>query len=119
MSHNILSPILLFWITLACAAPISDDTFTAAGNSIGYGTGGGIAGLIILILDIIVIGMKSQPVLDVEHLRLTDNSRGSTINSSGQSQTPLDPRRPLVPAYRHDPLLPILQPRSPQVWRLI
>jgi hypothetical protein len=56
MLNNMIAPILYLWIALASAAPISDGTFTAAGNSVGYGTGGGIAGLIILVLDIIVIG---------------------------------------------------------------
>jgi hypothetical protein len=56
MMQNALIPALwLFVATLASAAPIADEPITTAGNNIGYGTGGGIAGLIILILDIIVI----------------------------------------------------------------
>ncbi|KAJ9498053.1 hypothetical protein H2202_006656 [Exophiala xenobiotica] len=56
MMQNALTPALwLFVATLASAAPIADEPITTAGNNIGYGTGGGIAGLIILILDIIVI----------------------------------------------------------------
>ncbi|KIV80217.1 hypothetical protein PV11_07733 [Exophiala sideris] len=55
MLQNTLLSILTFCLTLASAAPVSDATFKAAGNNVGYGTGGGVAGLIILILDIIVI----------------------------------------------------------------
>ncbi|KAK1763365.1 cardiolipin synthase [Phialemonium atrogriseum] len=42
--------------TLAFAAPVADKTLTttAAGNSWSYGTGGGIIGFVVLILDIIV-----------------------------------------------------------------
>ena len=48
----------LFLATLAMAAPIADDTVTAAGeNAWQYGTGGGIVGLIVLVLDIMVFGM--------------------------------------------------------------
>lgn len=46
--------------TLAFAAPVADKTLlttTAAGNSWSYGTGGGIIGFVVLILDIIVFGM--------------------------------------------------------------
>jgi hypothetical protein len=60
MLQNIFSTILCLCATLAYAAPVGDETFTAAGNSVGYGTGGGIVGLIILILDIIVIGMQPE-----------------------------------------------------------
>merc|ERR1712230_339735 len=53
--NAVVSTFWLFLATIASAAPISDEPITTAGNNIGYGTGGGIAGLIILILDIIVI----------------------------------------------------------------
>lgn len=47
---------------LAFAAPIADETLTAAShdNAWQYGTGGGILGLIVLILDIIVFGMYNR-----------------------------------------------------------
>ncbi|KAJ9129561.1 hypothetical protein NKR19_g10311 [Coniochaeta hoffmannii] len=46
----------LFFAALALAAPIADETAMAkaGGNAWQYGTGGGILGLIVLILDIIV-----------------------------------------------------------------
>ncbi|OIW23749.1 hypothetical protein CONLIGDRAFT_685984 [Coniochaeta ligniaria NRRL 30616] len=46
----------LFLAALALAAPIAEDAVvaTAGGNAWQYGTGGGILGLIVLILDIIV-----------------------------------------------------------------
>lgn len=48
----------LFLTALAVAAPVADQTVvtTAGGNAWQYGTGGGILGLIVLILDIIVFG---------------------------------------------------------------
>lgn len=48
----------LFLAALALAAPIADGSVsaTAGGNAWQYGTGGGILGLIVLILDIIVFG---------------------------------------------------------------
>jgi len=48
----------LFFAALALAAPIADETAMAkaGGNAWQYGTGGGILGLIVLILDIIVFG---------------------------------------------------------------
>ena len=39
---------------LAFAAPLADETVTTTGTPMQYGTGGGILGFIILILDIIV-----------------------------------------------------------------
>ncbi|KAK0750293.1 hypothetical protein B0T18DRAFT_408586 [Schizothecium vesticola] len=48
----LLSHLLL--ATFASALPTGDVTTTTAGNSWQYGTGGGILGLIVLVLDIIV-----------------------------------------------------------------
>ncbi|KAK7911995.1 hypothetical protein PG985_014476 [Apiospora marii] len=39
---------------LAFAAPLADETMKTTGTTMQYGTGGGIVGFIILILDIIV-----------------------------------------------------------------
>ncbi|KIW68376.1 hypothetical protein PV04_04329 [Phialophora macrospora] len=44
----------VFLATLALGAPLSGDEFHAESNAIGYGTGGGIVGLIVLILDVLV-----------------------------------------------------------------
>ncbi|KAB5549452.1 hypothetical protein GE09DRAFT_1223279 [Coniochaeta sp. 2T2.1] len=54
MMHHFLAQLLL--AALAVAAPIAEETVmaTAGGNAWQYGTGGGIIGLIVLILDIIV-----------------------------------------------------------------
>lgn len=125
MLQNTLVPaIWLFLAAIASAAPISDEPITTAGNNIGYGTGGGIAGLIILILDIIVIS-SSPPIVfftstplqrhvsehpDTNPVR--QNSRSIAIQPASLSQGPLDPCHPPFPSCRHDPLLPLLQPRS-------
>jgi hypothetical protein len=53
----LLSHLLL--ATFASALPTGDVTTTTAGNSWQYGTGGGILGLIVLVLDIIVFGTRS------------------------------------------------------------
>lgn len=50
----LLSHLLL--ATFASALPTGDVTASTAGNSWQYGTGGGILGLIVLVLDIIVFG---------------------------------------------------------------
>ncbi|KAK7959563.1 uncharacterized protein PG986_004417 [Apiospora aurea] len=39
---------------LAFAAPLADETLTTTGTPMQYGTGGGIVGFIVLVLDIIV-----------------------------------------------------------------
>ncbi|ORY65413.1 uncharacterized protein BCR38DRAFT_457578 [Pseudomassariella vexata] len=55
MLQNPLSLFLqLCLATLACAAPIADDTFTATQTPWQYGTGGGVLGFLVLILDILV-----------------------------------------------------------------
>ncbi len=48
--------------SLALAAPIADESLstTAGGNAWTYGTGGGILGLVVLVLDIIVFSMHPQ-----------------------------------------------------------
>lgn len=55
----LLSHLLL--ATFASALPTGDVTTTTAGNSWQYGTGGGILGLIVLVLDIIVFGTHHPP----------------------------------------------------------
>jgi hypothetical protein len=52
----------LFLAALALAAPMGDETVvaTAGGNAWQYGTGCGILGVIVLILDIIVFGSCSS-----------------------------------------------------------
>lgn len=56
MMQQFIAQLLL--ATLALAAPVAEGTVaaTAGGNAWQYGTGGGIIGLIVLILDIIVFG---------------------------------------------------------------
>ncbi len=59
MQNALLSS--LIWqllLTFAFAAPIVDTT--NVDNTLGYGTGGGIIGLIVLILDIIVFSTFLQ-----------------------------------------------------------
>lgn len=58
MMQNVLLSTFLcqLFAVLAFAAPIADETLSTTGrDNVGYGTGGGIVGLIILILDIIVV----------------------------------------------------------------
>jgi len=54
MMQNLLIQLCL--VALAMAAPVADESMraTAAGNAWQYGTGGGLLGLIVLILDVIV-----------------------------------------------------------------
>ncbi|KAF5004230.1 hypothetical protein FDECE_9259 [Fusarium decemcellulare] len=55
ISNTIISFLQLWLATLAFAAPIADDAVSAtSAKPWHYGTGGGIIGFIILILDIIV-----------------------------------------------------------------
>lgn len=55
MSTTIISFLQLWLATLAFAAPIASDEFsTTAADPWQYGTGGGIIGFIILVLDILV-----------------------------------------------------------------
>ena len=61
MHPYILSFLQLCLATLAFAAPIAEETFATTSNSLGYGTGGGIVGLIILVLDILVFGTSNYP----------------------------------------------------------
>ena len=63
MMQHFFAQLLL--AALAVAAPIAEETViaTAGGNAWQYGTGGGIIGLIVLILDIIVFGVFPFPCL--------------------------------------------------------
>lgn len=64
MFQNAFAVVLqLCLASLALAAPLVDETVSAktAGNTWQYGTGGGIIGFIILILDIMVWSKHSPP----------------------------------------------------------
>lgn len=63
MLHNFFSLLLqLSLAALALAAPVAQEvSATTAGNSWQYGTGGGILGFIVLILDIIVFSTYFSP----------------------------------------------------------
>jgi len=54
MIQSILLQLLLTCIAIAAPVSTGDNTLHATGNAIGYGTGGGIVGLIVLILDVLV-----------------------------------------------------------------
>lgn len=49
----------------------------------------------------------------------SNNSRGPSIESPSLSQVTVDLDRRLVPSDRHAHLLPLLEPRGPQVWKFI
>ena len=65
LSNTMLSALFLqLWMAfLAVAAPVAEQAVTAPhhGNAWQYGTGGGIIGLIVLVLDIIVFSMSAWP----------------------------------------------------------
>ncbi|MCJ1328453.1 hypothetical protein MMC10_005130 [Thelotrema lepadinum] len=54
MYPTLLSLLHLFLATLTFAAPLADETFTTSSTTVGYSTGGGIVGLIVLVLDVLV-----------------------------------------------------------------
>ena len=64
MSYNNLFSAIVLQLCLAAlglAAPVSDVSADSMSNSWQYGTGGGLLGLVILILDIIVFGTSLLP----------------------------------------------------------
>ncbi|EXJ86908.1 hypothetical protein A1O3_03862 [Capronia epimyces CBS 606.96] len=66
--QNTLTTILWLYVaSLSSAAPLGDGTITINNNAIGYGTGGGIVGLIVLILDILAIVELIQSNRPVSH----------------------------------------------------
>ncbi len=70
MIQNVLLSgfIAQLWLAvLAIAAPVAEETLRTAdhGNAWHYGTGGGIVGLIVLILDIIVFGAYKPSIDDL------------------------------------------------------
>jgi hypothetical protein len=63
-----------FLAALAMAAPLAGEDFHAeSGNAIGYGTGGGIVGLIVLVLDVLVFSEFSIPYLPAACLSIPVN----------------------------------------------
>ena len=63
MHSTVLFFLQLCLAMFAFAAPIAEETFTTTSNSVGYGTGGGIVGLIILVLDILVFSTSISPTV--------------------------------------------------------
>lgn len=114
----LLSHLLL--ATFASALPTGDVTTTTAGNSWQYGTGGGILGLIVLVLDIIVFGTRHPPSQSKERKgkKLTQqNSRGDQVNPPAAAQAPLVAARLLLPYRRAHHLLPVFEPGVVYEWR--
>jgi len=96
---------LLFLVSYAMAAPIEAQTH---GNALAYGSGGGVVGLIVLVLDIIIFSTYPHS----HHANLTNHSysRGLEVQPPGFAQVGLVPPRPPLPPSRIDHLLALLQP---------
>jgi hypothetical protein len=125
MMQNLLFGLVLqLWLAASALAAPLDNTVTATGKDAWqYGTGGGILGVIVLILDIIVFGMcPSMPFRYPGRLqanRLSLRSRGPEVESPAHLQAPLVSGRLLLPHHWHDRLLLLLEPLRPQVWRWV
>ena len=52
----------LFLTALTFAAPLSSGSEFHTTDAVGYGTGGGIVGLIVLVLDVLVFSKYSLPI---------------------------------------------------------
>lgn len=104
----------LLFAALAFAAPIADETVkaTAGGNAWQYGTGGGILGLIVLILDVIVFGSCSPSPSTYEPC--TDSSfaysRSHQIQPSSLAQAALVAPGLYLPHRRSHSVLAVLRP---------
>lgn len=62
MFHIVLNFLLqLSLAALALGAPVGNVAASTAGNTWQYGTGGGVLGFIVLILDILVFSTNSHP----------------------------------------------------------
>ncbi|KAF4466856.1 Cardiolipin synthase [Fusarium albosuccineum] len=111
ISNTIISFLQLWLATLAFAAPIADDAVSAtSAKPWHYGTGGGIIGFIILILDIIV--WSTSPLFASHHLPLTLRSRGPPVEPASGTQAAVVPRRLHLPPRRHGHLLALLEPQG-------
>jgi hypothetical protein len=109
----------LFLAALALAAPIAEETVaaTAGGNAWQYGTGGGILGLIVLILDIIVFGSCIFPQAMLAQESASPNgcsvcSRSHKVQPSSFPQVALVALGVHIPDRGADHLLAVLQPRG-------
>jgi hypothetical protein len=126
----------LFLAAIAFAAPVAIES-----NAIGYGTGGGIVGLIVLVLDVLVFSKPLSPCLsplvptpaffylsgyesshhanhsiytrqDLPLTLLSHYSRGPQIEPPCRPQVIVVLGRLPLPDYRNDYLLPVLEPRG-------
>lgn len=104
---------------LAFAAPVAQEISTSTiDNSWQYGTGGGIIGFIILILDIIVFSTSTPTDSSVLSLPANPSvpfhSRGPEVQPPSHPQAVLVPGCLRFPHHRPHCLLLLLQPRPPQ-----
>lgn len=110
---------------LALGAPIAQDvSATTAGNSWQYGTGGGIIGFIVLVLDIIVFSTPTPPphlllippstgidmLTDLFFFFFVCNSRGPEVQPPTSSQAALVLGCLPLPHCRNGYLLALFQP---------
>lgn len=108
----------LFLAALAWAAPIADEVTTTGMNPAQrYGTGGGIIGFIVLVLDIIVWSKSCTslilhlPCTILTHAR---RSRGPEIEPSTAPKAPLVLARLHLSHRWHHHLLALLEPQGTQ-----
>jgi hypothetical protein len=107
--------------TLGLAAPVSTQSLD---NSWQYGTGGGLLGLVILVLDIIVFGMSSSIAHATLHVSrnallasiLTGDSRGFEVEPHARAEAHLVPGRLPLPRHRHDHLLSVFESLFLPAW---
>jgi hypothetical protein len=106
---------------LCSAAPIADDFTTLNSNATQYGTGGGIIGFIVLVLDILVWSKQASPKKKEEkkpstttrkhtNATLLPSSRGPQIKPPRQPQAPVVRPRLRLPHRRYHYLLASFRP---------
>lgn len=98
--------LLLTLLPFAFAAPIEAQ---GHGDAWKYGTGGGVIGFIVLILDIIVFRKSCCPHCCLAGTKNT-TSRGPPVQPPSTKQGAVVPPRIPLPHRWHDYLLAVLQP---------
>jgi len=104
--------LLQLWLAATTlAAPIADPEISTMSSAANFGTGGGVIGFLVLVLDVLVWSTPCPSIPSSLRL-LTSTSRALQVQPPAHSQDPLGTPRLHLPGHRRHRILLPLRPQE-------